>query len=149
MEEARETVTADNELGELGSFLNGGSGGGGGRGGSGAGWDQELGAGGGAKGGRGVEGADEDEVSVFVCEWRACFAVFRPACIVSSRFSSRSWRVLLPNPRATTRAPPRGVSPCSRGMRDVEAEVRFVRGSVRFTPTRSVTVFSRHARCRG
>lgn len=68
MEEASEVVTADNELGELGSFLNGGGGsGGGGRGASGAGWDHELGAGGGAKGGRGTEDADEDEVCVYEC----------------------------------------------------------------------------------
>lgn len=66
MAEAREAVTADNELGEMGSFLNGsGSGGGDGAGGAGAraGWDHELDGGGLKSAGAGTTAeTDDDEV---------------------------------------------------------------------------------------
>lgn len=64
MAEAREAVTADNELGEMGSFLNGSGGGGsGGGGGAGAkaGWDHELEGGGLSKRGAGPTAAETDD----------------------------------------------------------------------------------------
>lgn len=63
MDEAGEAVTADNELGEMGSFFNGGrtsDGGDGGGANGGAGWDRELQGGEMAEGGR-IPAADEDE----------------------------------------------------------------------------------------
>lgn len=63
MAEAGETVTADNELGELASFINGE--GGGGR--AGMGWQQELSPDGVAKKGGAIQAANEDdEVGVVV-----------------------------------------------------------------------------------
>lgn len=64
MAEAEETATPDNELGEMASFLNGGSGEGGvgnGGGQEAASWDQELEAGGALKGGHGPV-SDGEEV---------------------------------------------------------------------------------------
>ncbi|CAN0239360.1 unnamed protein product [Ectocarpus sp. 4 AP-2014] len=63
MAEAEETATADNELGEMASFLNGGSGGGVGNGGGQetASWDQEMEAGGALKGDHGPV-SDGEEV---------------------------------------------------------------------------------------
>lgn len=62
MDEDRGAITADNELGEMGSFINGGRTSGGG-----SGWDRELQGGGGAEGRRGASEADEDEVRLFSC----------------------------------------------------------------------------------
>lgn len=71
MAEAEETATTDNELGEMASFLNGGSGGGGVANGgaqeAASSWDQELEAGGGLKGGQGAVSDGEEVRYTAVC----------------------------------------------------------------------------------